>query len=55
MFFLKAKVKIDSPASTGSYGKYSYMNYASFPWPPLVAGNDYKRLVRGLHKGPHTL
>jgi hypothetical protein len=28
-------VEIDSPATSGGKGKY--MNYVSFPWPPLEA------------------
>ena len=31
----KAKVKIDSAASTGS--RMNYMKYVSFLWPPVVA------------------
>jgi len=43
----KAKVKIDSHAFAGSHGMY--LKYASFPWPPLVAWNDCRRLARGQH------
>jgi hypothetical protein len=42
----KAEEKIDSSASTGSHGKY--MKYVSFPWSPVVAAHDRKRLTRAI-------
>ena len=38
------KLKIDSAASTGSSG--NYMKHFCFPWPPVVAAHDRKRLAR---------
>jgi hypothetical protein len=41
----KLKLKIASPVSTGSHGKYTYMKYVSFPWSPVVAAHDRNRLT----------
>ena len=35
-------LKIDRATSSGSCGKY--MKYIGFPWPPVVAAHDRKRL-----------
>jgi hypothetical protein len=49
LFFLTRKLtlKIDSAASTGSHGNYS--KYFSFPWLPVVAAHDRKRLAQALY------
>jgi len=42
----KARLKIDSAASTGNHGKYN--KYVSFLWPSLVAAHDHKKHARVL-------
>jgi hypothetical protein len=39
----KLKLKNNNFASAGSHGKY--MEYISFPWFPVVAAHDRKRLA----------
>ena len=46
-------LKIGSAASTGSHGKY--IKNVSFPWPPVVAEHDRKRLARALYSSVKLL